>query len=121
MLLEQGGLTYTGASHPHESCLHLEIGSAAKKVKKIVVLPEDVIVLEDPQTNTWIDEAITKDVTPSDGSACAYFQFRNTTGHFLSREQAQEMSGIFKDIPYKMVKLCETSRIWTRRYRRSSS
>ena len=51
-----------------------------------------------PETGTWIDEAITKDVTPIDGSACAYFQFRNTTGHFLSKEQAQEMSGIFKDM-----------------------
>ena len=81
LLLEQGGLTYTGASHPHESCLHLEIGSAAKKVKKIAVLPDDVIVLENPETNTWLDEAVTKDVTPSDGSAGAYFQFRNTTGH----------------------------------------
>ena len=99
LLLEQGGLTYTGASHQHESCLHSEIGTAAKKVKKLVVLPEDVIVLDAPETGTWVDEAVTKDVTPIDGSACAYFQFRNTTGHFLSKEQAQEMSGIFKDIP----------------------
>ena len=59
----------------------MEIGSAAKKVKKIAVLPDDVIVLENPETNTWLDEAVTKDVTPSDGSAGAYFQFRNTTGH----------------------------------------
>ena len=106
LLLEQGGLTYTSTSHQHESCLHFEIGIAAKKVKKLVVLPEDVIVLEAPETDTWVDEAVTKDVTPNDGSACAYFQFRNTTGHFLSRDQAQEMIGIFKDIPYKMVKQC---------------
>ena len=106
LLLEHGGLSYTGESHPHESCLNLEIGIAAKKVTKVILLPEDVIMLDNPQTNTWMDEVITKDVTPSDGSARAYFQFRNATGHFLSRKEAQEMIGIFKDIPYKMLKLC---------------
>ena len=39
LLLEHGGLTYTGESHPHESCLNLEIGIAAKKVKKASQTP----------------------------------------------------------------------------------
>ena len=97
-LLGAGGLqTMQGAD---ESQLAAMVARAAKVFPRPKAKLSDIVILDNPGTNTWLDHMRTVSLVSPDGSARTYMQYRLVTGAWRTIAHANDVLHVINQLPY---------------------